>query len=303
MAEQAGSLEWASLDLGLSHPVAAELAERLTPLVPVDDPLFLFGSTGSEANETAFKVARAYHRRLGRPGRVKIIGRDGSYHGSTYGAMSATGIPESREPFAPARAGVRPRDPAVARALRPLHARGRLFARVRPRRRAGDPARGARHRRRRHRRADRVPAGDQGAARRLLPGAARHLHAPRRAAHRRRGDHRLRAHRPHVRARPLGRHRRHPHRREGHHERLRPAGRGRRLGRDRGSVRRRAAGPHQHVRGPPRVVPRGPGDARHRRAGGAGRERRRAARRSCASACSGLATSSAASARSRGRAF
>jgi adenosylmethionine-8-amino-7-oxononanoate aminotransferase len=101
MAEQAATLEWASLDLGLSHPVAAELAERLTPLVPVDDPLFLFGSTGSEANETAFKVVRAYHRREGRPDRVKIIGRDGSYHGSTYGAMSATGIPESREPFAP----------------------------------------------------------------------------------------------------------------------------------------------------------------------------------------------------------
>jgi len=101
MAEQAAELEWASLDLGLSHPVAAELAERLAPLAPVPDPLFLFGSTGSEANETAFKVARAYHRRRGAPDRVKIIGRDGSYHGSTYGAMSATGIPESREPFAP----------------------------------------------------------------------------------------------------------------------------------------------------------------------------------------------------------
>jgi adenosylmethionine-8-amino-7-oxononanoate aminotransferase len=101
MAEQAGELEWGSLDLGLSHPVAAELAERLQPLVPVADPLFLYGSTGSEANETAFKVVRAYHRRRGEPDRVKIIGRDGSYHGSTYGAMSATGIPESREPFAP----------------------------------------------------------------------------------------------------------------------------------------------------------------------------------------------------------
>jgi adenosylmethionine-8-amino-7-oxononanoate aminotransferase len=101
IAEQARTLEWSSLDLGLSHGVAAELAERLAPLVPVPDPTFLFGSTGSEANETAFKIARAHHRNGGRPGRVKIIGRDGSYHGATFGAMSASGIPESSEPFAP----------------------------------------------------------------------------------------------------------------------------------------------------------------------------------------------------------
>ena len=101
MADQARTLEWASLDLGLSHPVAGELAARLTPLVAVEAPVFLFGSSGSEANETAFKVARAYHRLRGHHDRIKIIGRIGSYHGATFGAMSATGIPASTAPFEP----------------------------------------------------------------------------------------------------------------------------------------------------------------------------------------------------------
>src|SRR4029079_13323091 len=58
-----------------------------------------------ETRETPLKVARACRGRRGAPDRVKIIGRDGSYHGSTYGAMSATGIPEARGPFAPLRPG------------------------------------------------------------------------------------------------------------------------------------------------------------------------------------------------------
>jgi len=48
-----------------------------------------------------YDLARAYHARRGEPGRVKVICREGSYHGSTFGAMSATGIPASREPFGP----------------------------------------------------------------------------------------------------------------------------------------------------------------------------------------------------------
>ena len=102
IAEQAAAIEFTSLDGGLAHPRALELAERLAPRMPVaGDPLFLFGSTGSEANETAFKVARAYHAARGEPGRRKILCRAGSYHGATFAAMAATGIPAAREPFAP----------------------------------------------------------------------------------------------------------------------------------------------------------------------------------------------------------
>jgi putrescine aminotransferase len=101
MAEQVRTLEFASLDLGMTHPGALELAELLATLVPLDDPMFLFQNSGSEANDAALKLARAYHLRRGEPGRVKVICRSGSYHGSTFGAMSATGIPASREPFGP----------------------------------------------------------------------------------------------------------------------------------------------------------------------------------------------------------
>jgi adenosylmethionine-8-amino-7-oxononanoate aminotransferase len=99
---QAATLEFTTLDAGLAHPFALELAERLAPLVPVPGPpLFLFGTSGSEANEMAFKVARVYHASRGEGSRRKFLCRTGSYHGGTFAAMAATGIPAAREPFAP----------------------------------------------------------------------------------------------------------------------------------------------------------------------------------------------------------
>jgi putrescine aminotransferase len=79
----------------------AALGEELTRRVPVDNPIFSFTSSGSEANEVAMKVARDYHRRRGTTGRFKIMSRYGSYHGSSYGATTATAIPAFREPFQP----------------------------------------------------------------------------------------------------------------------------------------------------------------------------------------------------------
>ena len=67
----------------------------------MDDPIFNFVSTGSEANEVAIKLSRDYHRRNGQSGRFKIMSRYGSYHGSTYAATTATAIPAFREPFQP----------------------------------------------------------------------------------------------------------------------------------------------------------------------------------------------------------
>lgn len=92
MAEQVRKLEFIALDAGISHVYAAELAERLAPLVACDDPIFSFTNSGSESNELAFKVARTYHARRGEPQRTKIVSRRGSYHGSTIGTLSATGI-------------------------------------------------------------------------------------------------------------------------------------------------------------------------------------------------------------------
>jgi adenosylmethionine-8-amino-7-oxononanoate aminotransferase len=101
MAEQVGRLEFAALDSGVSHDKVIELAGRLVRLVPLEDPVFSFTSSGSEANDLAFKLARAYHRRRGEPGRVKILSRDGSYHGSTLAGMSATGAPAFKFDFGP----------------------------------------------------------------------------------------------------------------------------------------------------------------------------------------------------------
>ena len=101
MAGQAAALEFVALDSGVSHPTAIELAERLAALVPMDDPIFSFTSSGSESNDLAFKIARAYHARRGQPERTVILSRDGSYHGSNYSGMAATGAAAFRTDFGP----------------------------------------------------------------------------------------------------------------------------------------------------------------------------------------------------------
>ena len=95
------ALDFVALYSRLSHPKAAELAGVLEKLVPVEDPIFSFTLSGSESNELALKIARAYHSRRGDDRRVVILSRDGSYHGSTYGAMTATGAAAFRSGFGP----------------------------------------------------------------------------------------------------------------------------------------------------------------------------------------------------------
>src|SRR5439155_14049100 len=77
-------------------PATVDLAERLARLTPGDLNRIFFTSGGSEAVETALKIARQYFRLVGEPGRYKVIARRGSYHGSTLGALSATGTTHSR---------------------------------------------------------------------------------------------------------------------------------------------------------------------------------------------------------------
>lgn len=86
---------------GLGHPPAALLAEKLAELAPGDMDRVFFTSGGSEAVESAWKLARQYFLAKGEPDRMKVIARKTAYHGTTLGALSITSIPPIRAPFEP----------------------------------------------------------------------------------------------------------------------------------------------------------------------------------------------------------
>ncbi len=78
--------------VGVSNVPAIELASKLAGYAYPSLNTTFFASGGAEANETAFKTARYYWKRLGHPNKVKVIARQDGYHGVTLAAMSATGI-------------------------------------------------------------------------------------------------------------------------------------------------------------------------------------------------------------------
>ena len=78
-----------------------ELAERLAGHAPDEINRFYFMSSGSEAVETAIKMARQIQIERGRPSRMRLISRWKSYHGLTLGALAASGRTYFREPFTP----------------------------------------------------------------------------------------------------------------------------------------------------------------------------------------------------------
>jgi adenosylmethionine-8-amino-7-oxononanoate aminotransferase len=84
-----------------AHPKAIELAGRVAALAPGDLNRVFFTSGGSEAVESAWKLARQYHKLAGNPLKTKIISREVAYHGTTFGALSITGITPLRTPFEP----------------------------------------------------------------------------------------------------------------------------------------------------------------------------------------------------------
>ncbi len=84
-----------------AHPPAIELAARVASLAPGDLNRVFFTSGGSEAVESALKLARQYHKLTGKPNKTKVIAREIAYHGTSLGALSATGITALREPFEP----------------------------------------------------------------------------------------------------------------------------------------------------------------------------------------------------------
>jgi adenosylmethionine-8-amino-7-oxononanoate transaminase len=106
--EQMKRLPYFSMFAGYSNPRAIELAVRLLELTrPEGMGKVFFSDSGSEAVETALKLARQYWKNRGRAGKYKIISRRSAYHGVTFGALSATGIAANRRMFEPLVPGFR----------------------------------------------------------------------------------------------------------------------------------------------------------------------------------------------------
>jgi adenosylmethionine-8-amino-7-oxononanoate aminotransferase len=100
MAAQVRELDFITV-WSYAHPKAIELAARIATLTPGDLNRVFFTNSGSEAVESAIKLARAYHRAQGKGQKHKLVAREIAYHGTTLGALSATGIPALRSQFEP----------------------------------------------------------------------------------------------------------------------------------------------------------------------------------------------------------
>src|SRR5712671_5899479 len=103
MAEQSSQLAFAHATQFHSEP-AEKLAQRLLALAPTNfrpGGRVYFTSGGSEATETAIKLARQFHLESGQPARYRVVSRRQSYHGSTLGAMTVSGNVTRRAPYQP----------------------------------------------------------------------------------------------------------------------------------------------------------------------------------------------------------
>ncbi len=191
----AGRASWPTSRCGPTPtPTRSSSPSGWPTLAPGDLNRVFFTTGGSEAVETAWKLAKQYFKLTGQPGRYKVISRDIAYHGTSMGALSITGLADIK--YAVRAAGPGRRPGAEHQLLPGARVRRRRPGGVRPvgrgRDRAGHPARGPGVGRRGLPR-----AGAE--LRRLLPAAARLLRAGpgdlrhvRRAAGLRRGDLRVR---------------------------------------------------------------------------------------------------------------
>jgi adenosylmethionine-8-amino-7-oxononanoate aminotransferase len=99
-AKQAAELAYFPL-WSYAHPTAVELAERIAGLAPGNLNRVFFTTGGSEAVESAWKLARAYYKRVGKPTKHKVVSRHIAYHGTSMGALSITGLPGIKSDFEP----------------------------------------------------------------------------------------------------------------------------------------------------------------------------------------------------------
>jgi beta-alanine--pyruvate transaminase len=95
---QAGELDFAS-SFALGHPLPFRLAERIAAIAPQGMQQVFFTNSGSEAVDTALKIAVAYHRLRGQGTRTRFVGRERSYHGVNIGGTSVSGVAANRKAY------------------------------------------------------------------------------------------------------------------------------------------------------------------------------------------------------------
>ncbi|MDR3482183.1 MAG: aspartate aminotransferase family protein [Burkholderiaceae bacterium] len=98
IGRQAAALDY-SPAFQFGHPQAFELANKIKELTPAGLDYVFFAGSGSEAVETALKMARAYWRTKGQAGKTRFIGREKGYHGVNYGGISVGGLVANRKMF------------------------------------------------------------------------------------------------------------------------------------------------------------------------------------------------------------
>jgi len=103
--QQAAELDYVTA-FQFAHPKAFELAGRIAQLAPGDLDHVFFANSGSEAVDTALKIALAYHNMRGEGSRTRLIGRERGYHGAGFGGTAVGGIVSNRKMFGTLLAGV-----------------------------------------------------------------------------------------------------------------------------------------------------------------------------------------------------
>jgi beta-alanine--pyruvate transaminase len=103
--KQAATMDYAPA-FQMGHPLAFELANRIAELAPGKLDHVFFCNSGSEAVDTALKIALAWQRARGEGARTRLIGRERGYHGVGFGGISVGGIPSNRKMFGTQLAGV-----------------------------------------------------------------------------------------------------------------------------------------------------------------------------------------------------
>ncbi len=101
ITRQAATLDFVS-SFSMGHPPAFELAARICDLAPEGFDQVFFTNSGSEAVDTALKIALAYHRLRGEGHRCRFVGRERGYHGVNLAGLSVSGLPANRKAFTPA---------------------------------------------------------------------------------------------------------------------------------------------------------------------------------------------------------
>ncbi|MCG7393399.1 aspartate aminotransferase family protein [Microvirga sp. ACRRW] len=101
---QADGLDFVS-SFNMGHPLAFQLAARITEILPAGLDHVFFTNSGSESVDTALKIALAYHRQRGEATRTKLVGRARGYHGMGFGGLSVSGISRHRRDFGPLMGG------------------------------------------------------------------------------------------------------------------------------------------------------------------------------------------------------